>query len=369
MSKVLLDQEKIATSITGAIAFRIRYRSQDLNGVATESTGVVIAPEDTSAERNVISWTHGTTGTGDAACPSAQPDPARELTLYYTYGSQTQIDYGVPGLQKFIDDGYVVVATDYQGLGTPGVHQYTVNRTQAIDAVMIVHAARELSIGAGKRFGVIGWSQGGGTAAAAVELDETIYGELEVVGAVCQSPGIPIIGLKQPSMGGVMADNDVPPDGHLFMSLGGFAAAFPDKLSLDDVFTPLGRRVWDEGWNTQPVHHLTDVLGRVYKHEGQVMKIDREKFPVWIEALTAGCAGLKKPVAPVLVQIDTQFEDGPLPIVVQPVPRAWQHGYVDVVKQLGGDISFTEYPNDDHFSLPQNGIDEAREWFSARFGG
>lgn len=89
MSKVLLDQEKIATSITGAIAFRIRYRSQDLNGVATESTGVVVAPEDTSAERNVISWTHGTTGTGDAACPSAQPDPARELTLYYTYGSQT----------------------------------------------------------------------------------------------------------------------------------------------------------------------------------------------------------------------------------------------------------------------------------------
>jgi hypothetical protein len=38
----------------------------------------------------------------------------------------------VPGLQRFVDDGYVVCATDYQGLGTPGQHQYMVNRTQAL---------------------------------------------------------------------------------------------------------------------------------------------------------------------------------------------------------------------------------------------
>jgi len=32
----------------------------------------------------VMSWCHGTTGLGDAACPSAQPDPARELITYFT---------------------------------------------------------------------------------------------------------------------------------------------------------------------------------------------------------------------------------------------------------------------------------------------
>lgn len=152
------------------------------------------------------------------------------------------------------------------------------------------------------------------------------------------------------------------------MALAGFAAAYPETLSLDDVFTPLGRRVWDEGWNVQPVHLLSDVLGRIYKHEGQVMAIDTSKFPAWVAAITAGCAAQRKPVAPVLVQIDTQFEDGPVPIVVQPVPRAWQHAYVDAVTALGGDISFTEYPDDDHFSLPQSGVDEARTWFAARFG-
>ncbi len=62
-----------------------------------------------------MSWAHGTTGLGDAGSPSTQPDPARELTSYFEPGSKTQIDYGIPGLQTFIDEGWVVVATDYRG--------------------------------------------------------------------------------------------------------------------------------------------------------------------------------------------------------------------------------------------------------------
>jgi len=39
-------------------------------------------------------WCHGTTGLGDAACPSAQPDPARELTLYLSPEATQQIRIG-----------------------------------------------------------------------------------------------------------------------------------------------------------------------------------------------------------------------------------------------------------------------------------
>jgi hypothetical protein len=367
MSGVLIDHEQIETSIHGAVAFRVRHRSHDLHHKPTESTGLVIAPAAPGEDRRVMSWAHGTTGIGDAACPSAQPDPARELTLYYEPGSLTQIDYGVPGLQRFIDDGWVVVATDYQGLGTPGVHQYTVNRSNAIDTVMIVHAARELPVGAGSRFGVAGWSQGGGTAAGTVELDADDYGELEVVGAVCMSPGIPGIALSKPGLGASLASGSIPPSGHLFMSLAGYAAAFPDTLSLDDVFSPSGRRVWDAGWNTQPVHHLSDTLGRVHEHDGPVMVVDQSKLGAWVAAITAGSAGQRTPVAPVLVQVDAQFADGPEPTVVQPVPRAWQHAYADAVKSLGGDVTVIEYPDDDHFSLPSSSVDDAREWLAARF--
>lgn len=178
MTAVLISSEKISTSISGAEAYRVRYRSSDVQGKPTESTGLVIAPASAGTNRKVMSWAHGTTGMGDAACPSAQPDPARELTLYFAAGSTTQIDYGVPGVQGYLDDGWIVAATDYQGMGTDEVHQYTVNRTNARDAVNIVHAVREMNLGAGTEFGVVGWSQGGGTAGAAAELDPVDYGEL-----------------------------------------------------------------------------------------------------------------------------------------------------------------------------------------------
>lgn len=360
MTGAVLSQEEIPTSIKGAVAYRITYASHDLKGRPTESTGLVIAPAAAGENRRVMSWAHGTTGLGDAGSPSAQPDPARELTLYFTPGSETQIDFGIPGLQQFIDDDWVVVATDYQGLGSSGVHQYTVNRTNGIDAVTIVKAARELPVGAGRKFGVIGWSQGGGSAAATVELDEADYGDLEIIGAVCMSPGVPSIALKLPGLGSALGGNDIPPDGHLFMILIGMATAFPDTLSLDDVLTPVGRRVFEQGWNTQPVHHFSDTLGRAYKHEGQVMAVDPSKIAAWLQAFNDASAAQRKPIAPVLVQIDRQMEDGPCPV-------PWQLGYIDAITELGGDISSTTYPDDDHFSLPQHAIGEAREWLAAKF--
>lgn len=360
MTDVLISKEEIATSIKGAIAYKIVYHSHDLHGVATTSSGLVIAPKAAGENRRVMSWAHGTTGIGDAACPSAQPDPARELTLYFEPGSTTEIDYGVPGLQSFIDDDWVVVATDHQGLGTPGIHQYTVNRTNAIDAVAIVQAARELNVGAGARFGVVGWSQGGGTAAAALELEQSDYGDLEIVGAACMSPGVPIIGLKLPGLGSALGGTDIPPDGHLFMILAAMATAFPDTLSIDDVFTDVGKRVFNDGWNVQGVHHLSDTLGRAYRHDGQVMAVDKTKLGVWMQAFTEASATLKKPCAPVLVLIDEQDPDGPCPL-------PWQHGYVDAVMALGGEISVKSYPDDDHFSLPQSSIADAKAWLTERF--
>jgi hypothetical protein len=154
----LITRDPIETGLTGAEAHRVRYRSVDLRRRATESTGLVIVPTGAAEDRPVMTWYHGTTGLGDAACPSAQPDPAGDLRTYFTAESTAQIDYGIPGVQRFIDDGWVVCATDYQGLGTPGMHQYSVNRTNALDGVHIVHAAREMAIGAGRRVGAVGWS-------------------------------------------------------------------------------------------------------------------------------------------------------------------------------------------------------------------
>ncbi len=335
--------------------------SKDVNDVAHEVSGVVIAPKEPDKDRKVMTWCHGTTGLGDAACPSAQPDSARDFITYFDAPSSQQIDYGVPGLQGFIDDGYVVCATDYQGLGTPGQHQYEVNRTQARDAVYLVHAARKLDVGAGTKFGGAGWSQGGGASAAVAELDAEDYGDLRLVGTVCMSPGAANIAFDSPvGPTEALGNSKVPPDSHLVMMLAGFQIANPDTLKLSDFFTPVGVEIIETSWNIQPVHHLNDTFARLFRLKGPVMQDKPANLDKWKTAITAGSAATRKPVAPVLMCMDT-FAGGTA------VPVIWQTAYADKVKELGGSIEVKEYPHDDHFSLPSHCAPDALKWLNDLF--
>ena len=358
----LLSQKEIGTEIKGARAWKVRYVSKDVNDVPTEVTGLVIAPEEKGKDRKVMTWCHGTTGLGDSAMPSAEPNPARNLITYFDANSTQQNDYGVPGLQGWIDDGYVVCATDYQGLGTPGQHQYVVNRTQARDAVYLVHAARKMDdVSAGTKFGCTGWSQGGGASAAVAELDPADYGDLKLVGTVCMSPGAAIVAYETPvGPTAAFGNSKIPPDSHLVMMLAGFQVANPDKLKLSDYFTPLGIEILETAWNIQPVHHLNDSFARLFRLKGPVMQEKPTNLDAWKEAITAGSAGTRKPVAPVLMCMDT-FDGGTA------VPVIWQTKYADLVKKNGGTIEIKEYPNDDHFSLPNSCAPDAREWLNNLF--
>lgn len=354
----LLSQEPVETRITGARAWRIRYISRDVNGVRHEVSGLVIAPQTKGDNRPIFTWCHGTTGLGDAACPSAQPDPARELISYFEPEATQQIDYGVPGLQGFIDDGWVVCSTDYQGLGTPGMHQYTVNRTNARDAVYLARAARTLDAGAGTALGCAGWSQGGGAAAAVAELDPEDFGDLRLIGTVPMSPGVGRIALENPkSVTAALTDPNIAPDSHLVMVLAAHYVANPTKLKLSEIFTPLGVQLVEAAWNNQPVHHLNDMIARMFRLKGAVLNPNPPNFGAWKDAIDAGSAAQKKPIAPVLVCIDT-FDDGTV------VPVLWQTAYVDAAKKLGGTVQTRDYPKDDHFSLPQSCAGDARAWLN-----
>ena len=354
----LLHQEEIATSVSGARAWRVRYSSRDVNGLEHEVSGLVIAPTGEGTDRPVLTWAHGTTGLGDAACPSAQPDPVRELTTYFTAEASQQIDYGVPGIQGFIDAGWVVCATDYQGLGTPGMHHYIVNRSNARDAMNIVHAARSLPVGAGTAVACSGWSQGGGTAAAVAELDQEDFGDLTLIGSVCMSPGVPSLALAHPSgPTAALTNAAVAPDSHLVMMLCGVHAANPHELDLADVFTPLGIEIIAAAWDSQPVHHLNDTIARLFRLKGSILQSQPKNFDAWKQAIVRGSAAQVRPICPVLVCVDS-FEEGTV------VPVVWQQAYANAVLELGGTVEIREYPKDDHFSLPQSCVDAAREWLT-----
>ncbi|MFM8885577.1 MAG: lipase family protein, partial [Chthoniobacterales bacterium] len=255
-----------------------------------------------------------------------------------------------------------VCATDYQGLGSPGQHQYVVNRTQARDAVYLVHAARKMDeVSAGAKFGGAGWSQGGGAAAAVAELDPADYGDLKLVGTVPMSPGVASIAYGMPKgLTAALSNPSIPPDGHLLMVLASFQVANPDELKLSDYFTPLGIEIIENSWNIQPVHHFGDTVARLFRLKGAIMQSKPTNLDRWQAAITAGSAATHKPVAPVLMCMDT-FDGGTV------VPVSWQEAYAEKVKELGGSIETKEYPKDDHFSLPNSCAPDAREWLNGLF--
>ena len=47
-------------------------------------------------------------------------------------------------MKQLVDAGYVVAATDYEGLGTPGVHPYLVGESEGRSVLDAARAARAL---------------------------------------------------------------------------------------------------------------------------------------------------------------------------------------------------------------------------------
>ena len=233
-----------------------------------------------------------------------------------------------------------------------------VNRTQARDAVYLAHAARRLDIGAGTTLGCMGWSQGGGAAAAVAELDAEDYGALRLIGTVPMSPGVAAIVLNEPpGLLAVLANASGPPDSHLVMMLAGTQVANQAALSLSDVFTPLGVEIIESAWNIQPIHHLNDTIARLFRLKGPVIHSQPVNFEKWRQAIIAGSAATRKPVAPVLVCIDSLAGGTAVPVPLQTA-------YVNRVKELGGSVEIREYPHDDHFTLPQSCVVTARDWLN-----
>jgi pimeloyl-ACP methyl ester carboxylesterase len=97
------------------------------------------------------------------------------------------LEYESLFIKGLIERGYAVALTDYQGLGTAGVHTYMNRVAQGRAVLDAVRAAQRLS-GSGlsslNPVGLVGYSQGGGASAAAAELAASYAPELKVKGAV-----------------------------------------------------------------------------------------------------------------------------------------------------------------------------------------
>jgi acetyl esterase/lipase len=172
----------------GALAYRFLYRSTGLGGEPIAVSGLAVIPTAAHADRPILAWDHPTSGVVTRCAPSL----ARKRYQF------------IPGLKDMIARGWIVVETDYPGLGSPGVHPYLVGDSEARATLDAVRAVRDLpDAKASRRFAVWGHSQGG-HAALFTALEAASYApDLDLVGVAAAAPATDLAALLE-------ADLDTP---------------------------------------------------------------------------------------------------------------------------------------------------------------
>lgn len=232
-------QEQLDAGDLPGEVWKVLYRSRTAEDEVAVISGIVAVPDGDPPPGGfpVLAWAHGTTGIDDRCAPSRLGAGA------------------VPFLREHLEAGYVVAATDYEGLGTPGIHPYLVAESEGRSVLDSVRAARHL-LGpdvASDRFVVLGHSQGGHAALAAAERASSWTPELELVGTAALAP-IADLELVIPELF----------ESTIGLALGiyvaaGWPAAHPD-LSPSDLLTPEGVGLLDRATGTC-IGSMGDVVG------------------------------------------------------------------------------------------------------------
>ena len=165
----------VGGSPDGGEAFRILYRSTGLKGEPIAVSGAIYIPpgKPPAGGRRVIAYGHPTTGVVEKCAPSLMPDNAGLIW----------------GLKSMLAKGYIVVATDYPGLGTPGIHPYLIGVSEGRAVLDSVRAAIALPrSGASNRFVLWGHSQGGHAVLYAGEMAKNYAPELKLYGVAAAAP-------------------------------------------------------------------------------------------------------------------------------------------------------------------------------------
>jgi hypothetical protein len=209
-------------------AYRLTYATADHGGAPAISTGAVYLPPGPAPEGGwpVVSYAHGTIGVADQCAPSMTG--LQDIESAY--------------LQGWLARGYAVVATDYIGLGTPGVLPYLDGKAAAHSVIDMVRAARAIDAGVSTRWVVIGLSQGGHAALHTAHEASGYAPDLDYRGAVpigapssleqlfpFGGPGFPNLGLR-----GLTTFS--------LYTIVGLRSARPD-LDLDSYLSPRGREL------------------------------------------------------------------------------------------------------------------------------
>jgi hypothetical protein len=330
----LLRYQRVEHDVEGVDAYRIMYLSEALAGEPIAVTGTVLAPQAPAPDGGwpVIAHSHGTTGLADECAPSRNyPDGVNELALL-----------------RSVATDYVVAATDYEGLGTPGLHPYLVGESEGRSTMDAARAAGQLpGVTVSPTTFIAGYSQGGHGALWANQVAGSWTPELDVRGTFAGAPPgeIQVIGTVA-ATGGLAG-------GFFMLIAAGHAAAHPE-LDLDDLLTPAGLEaigIVDEVCAGAALAELS--------RSGQV-DVDPGTVPAWQEALEASSPGSILGAGPVLIVHSLTDEV---------VPAGLSAAIVNRQCRIGQVVERRTLPDGSHTTAAVPAYRQAFEWFEGLLAG
>lgn len=339
----LVRTERILGAPEGARAWRVLFRSTDVHDDPVIVSGTVLAPDDTSDRpRPVVSWGHPTTGAARHCAPSAGVDP---FVL-------------IEGASDLLDDGYVVVASDYPGMGASGPWAYLIGASEGRSMLDAVRAAGELAdAGAGSDTLLWGHSQGGHAALFAAREAAQYAPDLDVHAVAVAAPAVELAEL--------LADDIHDSSG---VALGSYAfwayhqtyGSDDDPPELDQILTPEGVDATEPMASRcligqhRALHHIADPL------VGKYLERSPTEVDAWSTRLDENTPTARPYGMPVLVAQGEK--DG----LVRPATTA---DYVAQLCRSGQPVEFRRDPTASHLTVAVRALPDVQRFFAQALDG
>lgn len=334
------------TPVPGVRATQVLYRSRDASGAAIAVSGTVLVPTTRwlgLGARPLVTYAVGTRGVGDPCAPS------------YTLSQGT--DYEGAFIAGLLAKGWAVAVTDYQGLGTPGGHTYMVGPAQGRAVLDMARAALKLSgtgLSASAPVGIMGYSQGGGAAGWAAQLEGSYAPELNVKGTV--AGGVP---------GDLLAVADFLEGGPgvalALLAALGFDTAYPE-LRLGSYLNDRGRALFARASSLCLVSAdgVTSLISTAFTERGDYVTRDPLADATWRARLNSSRLGGMKPASPVF-QYHALLDE----LVPYGQAAATRQAWCD----RGANVAFVTIPLAEHVVGLVKGAPQGETWMAARFAG
>ncbi|HVA02953.1 MAG TPA: lipase family protein [Acidimicrobiales bacterium] len=343
----IIRTEKV-TGVPGvpatATVWRVLFHSRSIYGADIAESGYIVVPGGTSPKGGypILTWAHGTTGFAGICAPS----------LFTSQGGVGP--YVVPGLSDYLKAGFVVAATDYEGLGTPGIHPYLLGASEGRGVLDAARAARLLpGLHTSNTVMIYGHSQGGQAALFAGELAPTYAPELHIAGVVAAAPATglsTILGVVTTSVGQSILEFTIP-------VAYTWAKTYHD-LPLSDLFTPAGQSAAESIVTQGCLPALIGAIGARHLSATSVFAPGAATNPVVIAHAKMNDPGQTETPAPMLIVQGTADTT---------VPPALTDTYVTKMAcPLKDTVDYLHVTGATHGTVVTVSVPTITQWMSAR---